>query len=154
MSNTLSIIATQQTELVSLSDRTVVYDGGKKGLREITAHGACFKGGKAFAALRDAAAEDALSRALIGRYRAAADIVATLMPASDVAGFDKYVMRGKGWASMNKNDFQRLCEAALLVKMPKSGKWNAKQETARELATVYLEQHPLLTEDKPLTIDQ
>ena len=136
----------------SLNDTTVIFET-KKGMKEITAEGACFKGGKALVALRDAAAEAALSKAMNGRYRAAADIVATLLKATEVTGFDKFVMHGKQWGLMNKNDFQRLCAAALLADLPKSGKWNDKQQVSRELAQAYLHAHPLDEGDKKDTIE-
>lgn len=82
----------------------------------ISAEGALFKGGAALASLKDAVLLAAGSKAANGKYRAAADILATAFPAH-TKGFEKFV--GTAWA--NKAAFVSYLNSIETATMPKNG---------------------------------
>lgn len=78
--------------------------------------GALFKGGAALTALKDAVLMSAGSKAANGKYRAAADILATAFP-SHTKGFEKFV--GTAWA--NKVSFMSYMASIEGATAPKNG---------------------------------
>lgn len=82
----------------------------------ISPEGALFKGGAALTALKDAVLMSAGSKAANGKYRAAADILATAFPAH-TKGFEKFV--GTAWA--NKASFVSYLHSIELASAPKNG---------------------------------
>ena len=88
MQNAVTIFADNAT-LVAYSDK-------KGNTHELTAEGALFKGGAALASLKDKVMMAAGQKAANGKYRAAADILATAFTAQSKA-FDKLI--GTPWAN-------------------------------------------------------
>jgi hypothetical protein len=82
----------------------------------ISPEGALFKGGAALASLKDMVLEAAGSKAANGKYRAAADILATAFPAH-TKGFEKYV--GLAWS--NKASFVSYLNSIETATAPKNG---------------------------------
>jgi hypothetical protein len=120
----------------SFEGRVVSFET-KKGTSALTVEGAIFKGGKALAAVRSAAAEVALNKALGGRYRSAAELIATSLPASFMNGFQKFA----GDPSANKMLFTIFCEK-VLGEMPKNEAkgWTEKQQEARSVARAFIDE--------------
>jgi hypothetical protein len=108
MSNTVAIFA-DNAHAVSFADK-------KGNTFAISPEGALFKGGAALASLKDMVLESAGSKALNGKYRAAADILATAFPAH-TKGFEKFV--GTAWA--NKSSFTSYLNSIEGATMPKNG---------------------------------
>ena len=109
----------------------------KKGTEcAITPEGALFKGGAALAALKDAAVESALAKAVNGRYRAASDILVAAFPSIGKAA-EKLI--GTPWA--NKSTMGTLINAVRRAEPGKSGEFSKKQTEARMLCAV-LQQLP------------
>jgi len=108
MSNTVAIFA-DNAHAVSFADK-------KGNTFAISPEGALFKGGAALASLKDMVLESAGSKALNGKYRAAADILATAFPAH-TKGFEKFV--GTSWA--NKTNFTAYLNSIEVASMPKNG---------------------------------
>lgn len=101
----------------------------KAGARQISTEGALFKGGAALAALKDAALEVALSKAVAGRYRAACDILEAAFPGQHKA-YTK-LFKNAPWA--NKTEMASYLHAMELAEPGKSGEFNKKQQAARAL---------------------
>lgn len=108
MTNTVAIFA-DNAHAVSFADK-------KGNTFAISPEGALFKGGAALASLKDMVLESAGSKALNGKYRAAADILATAFP-SHTKGFEKFV--GLAWA--NKTSFTSYLNSIEGTVMPKNG---------------------------------
>lgn len=94
----------------------------------ITAEGALFKGGAALAALKDAALEAALLKAVNGRFRPASDVLCAAFPSIGKAA-EKLI--GTPWA--NKSTMGTLINAVLRAEPGKSGEFSKKQAEARML---------------------
>lgn len=105
----------------------VVYTNKKGDVLSISPEGALFKGGAAIASLKDAALESAMSKAVNGRYQAAADVLEVAFPA--VA---KAVWSLIGAPSANKASFLTLIGGIERADEPKKG-WSKKQLAARAL---------------------
>lgn len=119
-----------QSVTVFTADQTALTFTDKKGaLHGITAEGACFKGGAAFAALKDLAMESALAKAVNGRYRAASDILCAAFPSIGKAA-EKLI--GTPWE--NKSTMGTLINAVRRAEPGKSGEFSAKQQKALALA--------------------
>lgn len=109
----------------------------KKGAgHTITAEGALFKGGAALAALKDAAIEAALLKAINGRFRPASDILCAAFPSIGKAA-EKLI--GTPWA--NKSTMGTLINAVRRAEPGKSGEFSKKQTEARMLCAA-LQQLP------------
>lgn len=108
MTNAIAIFA-DNAHAVSFNDK-------KGNTFAISPEGALFKGGAALASLKDMVLESAGSKALNGKYRAAADILATAFPAH-TKGFEKFV--GTSWA--NKTNFTAYLNSIEVATMPKNG---------------------------------
>jgi hypothetical protein len=121
MSNTLTLID-------NTGDRLVTFTSGKSE-GTLSAEAALFKGGAALNALKDAALEVALSKAVNGRYRAACDILAVAFPSQDKA-YSK-LFKALPWSS--KAEMGSYIRAMRLAEPGKSGEWNKKQVAARAL---------------------
>ena len=95
MTDFAMILNTPRNELsvTPLGDREVYWVTKKGDHKAITAEGAIYKGGQALAALRDVAAEVALSKAIKGRYKAAFDIIGAKFPGVQRAA-DKLIPAG------------------------------------------------------------
>lgn len=106
----------------------VTFDAGKAGVAQLTMEAAMFKGGKAGAAMRDMAPEIALAKAVSGRYRAAAEILAVAFVAQSKAFAKLY--GAEPWA--NKDTFKSYLTAMERAPAGKNG-YTAKQSTARSL---------------------
>ena len=118
----------------------------KKGaLHSISAEGAVFKGGVALAALKDAAIESALTKAVNGRYRAAADILVAAFPAVGKA-VDKLV----GAPSANKTNFVTLVNGCGRAEPGAKG-FSKKQTEARMLINAYVKAVTVVVEGE--TVD-
>lgn len=103
----------------------------KKGAgHTITAEGALFKGGAALAALKDAAIEAALLKAINGRFRPASDILCAAFPSIGKAA-EKLI--GTPWA--NKSTMGTLIGAVRRAEPGKSGEFSKKQTEARMLCS-------------------
>jgi hypothetical protein len=115
---------------VTAESSAVVDYFDKKGTgHAITAEGALFKGGAALAALKDAALDAALGKAVNGRYRAASDVLCAAFPSIGKAA-EKLI--GLPWA--NKSTMGTLVNAVLRAEPGKSGEFTKKQTEARMLA--------------------
>jgi hypothetical protein len=119
MSN-LAIFSVENAALVSYSDK-------KNVLHSITGEGAIFKGGRALAALKDAALTSAGNKAASGRYRAASDIIAAAFPKQYKAytGF----MMTEPYA--NARHFTMFLDRVDLAEPGKNG-WTGKQILVRQ----------------------
>lgn len=129
-----------ELQCMPLGDRAIVWTDKRGALHSISAEGATFKGGLALKALRDAATEVALEKAIKGRYRAAADIMGTQFPAVYKAAVTMAAGRAP---DANKHLFVAFCAAVLYAKPKNADKgWTDKQLIARELAGAYLNSLP------------
>ena len=124
MSTELAIVPTLDTTVIAYSD--------KKGeLRQLTIEGAIFKGGKAVMdQVKDSMLDLALRKAGNGKYRAAADILATAFP--KVAKAYATLYGRDPWA--NKASFTSFVDACIMARPANAEKgWSAKQTQARTL---------------------
>jgi hypothetical protein len=119
MSQSLTVFHPDQSAVI-------VFDTAK-GAHSISPEGALFKGGKALAALKDAAMDSALSKAHDGKYRAASDILGASYPACFKA-FTRLI----GEPSQNKANMRSFMAAITREVEPTKG-WNKKQMNARLL---------------------
>ncbi len=112
-------------------DQTAVTFTDKKGsLHAITAEGAVWKGGAALASLKEVALDSALTKAMGGRYRAAADVLEAAFPKA-----------AKAAAMVNGTDpawKDKACMGVLLRAVanqsPREGKsFSVKQDKALDL---------------------
>ena len=115
---------TQAQVVVFASDAGAITFGDKKGvLHSISAEGALFKGGTALAALKDAATDSAITKALNGRYRAASDILCAAFPSIGKAA-EKLI----GAPHANKSSFITLMNAVGRAE-PSGAKGFSKRQT-------------------------
>lgn len=112
------------------STNVLVYTDAKGRNLSISAEGAIIKGGKTLMGMmKDAALESALTKAVNGKYRAAADILSVAFPKVGKAAES---LLGNVWA--NKTNMATLISAALRVEAGAKG-FSEKQLQARALAT-------------------
>lgn len=103
--------------IVFADNSSAISFSNKKGdMFAMSPEGALFKGGAAMAALKDAVMLAAGSKAANGKYRAAADIIATAFPAH-TKGFEKFV--GTPWA--NKSAFVSYLNSIAMLSAPVKG---------------------------------
>lgn len=120
MSNSISVFSADSAALSFMT---------KKGdLRTVTAEGAVFRGGAALAALKDAALDTALAKAVNGRYAPSADILDAAFPS-----VTKAVRALLGEPCANKVNMAALIGGVERAVEPPKG-WNKKQLAARHLA--------------------
>lgn len=118
------------TQLSVIQSASEVVDfNTSKGVQQISAEAALFKGGAALAALKDLALEVAFSKAAAGRYRAACDIFAVAFPVRH----RDYVKLFKALPWANKTEMASYLHAMEGATPGKSGEWNKKQIAARTL---------------------
>lgn len=111
-----------------VTDGLVQFADKKGAAHEITPEGALFKGGRALAALKDAAMDLALAKAHNGKYRAAFDILAGAFPSQ----FKAYAKLFKATPWANKTEFACFIGAMENAEPGKNG-WTKKQNEARHL---------------------
>jgi hypothetical protein len=116
------------------SSALVNYEDKKGALHAITAEGALFKGGAALSALKDAALDAALGKAVNGRYRAASDVLCAAFPSIGRAA-EKLI--GLPWA--NKSTMATLVNAVQRAEPGKSGEFSRKQTEARMLCNALVQ---------------
>lgn len=119
MSNISTVFSTE-SNLVTFATK-------KGDLKQITAEGAVFKGGAALAALKDAALDSALGRAINGRYQAAADILEVAFPS--VAKACRNLL---GEPCASKANMAAFLNGIDRAEMPAKG-WSKKQHAAKVL---------------------
>lgn len=119
MSNQVSTIATASNAVVSFFDK-------KNVAHELTFEGAVHKGGAALVAVKDMVTELALSKCVNGKYRAAAEIISIAFP-SVLKAYTKH-FKNQPWS--NKEEFVSFLRMVENAEPGKSGKFNAKQESA------------------------
>lgn len=109
-------------------DFSIVFDV-KGGTASLSIEGAIHKGGKALIALKDAAENSAVTKAINGRYTAAVDILSIAMPkaakATEVA---------VGMPALNKRNFEVLLCSIARLPVPAKG-WNKRQVAALHMAS-------------------
>lgn len=110
-----------QNALVSFLDK-------KNNSHELTFEAALHKGGAALTAVKDMALDMALSKAVNGKYRAAAEIIGGAFPSVDKA----YAKLFKTQAWANKQEFGAYLSVMERAEGGKNG-FSAKQVTARQL---------------------
>lgn len=140
----------QNTEIVVFSSNAVSINfADKKGNQHtLSAEGALFKGGAALAALKDKVLMEAGNKAANGKYRAAADILATAFPALSKS-FDKII--GTPWA--NKSAMSSYLSALERADAPRNG-FTAKQVQAQAFIKALRTIDSLKVEGTtPMTID-
>jgi hypothetical protein len=120
MTNQVTIFAADTSSLI-------VFENKNGGLFKLSAEGALFKGGAALSALKDAAIESAFSKAVNGKYRAAAEIVGVAFPKVQKAC---NALLGDAYA--NKVNMAAFIGGVELMAEPAKG-WSAKQVNARLL---------------------
>lgn len=127
------------------STNVLVYTDAKGRSLSISPEGAIIKGGKTLMGmLKDAALESALTKAMNGKYRAAADVLGAAFPTIIKAG-EKYTGTAL-WAS--KATMATLVSAVLRAEAKEGKGWNTKQQHARALAKA-LTQLPAFAELAP-----
>jgi hypothetical protein len=125
------------------STNVLMYTDAKGRSLSISAEGAIIKGGKTLMGMmKDAALESALTKAMNGKYRAAADILAVGFPKVGKAAES---LLGTVWA--NKTNMATLVAAALRAEAGAKG-FSDKQLKARALAKA-LTQLPAFAEVAP-----
>jgi len=108
------------------NDSSIVSFEDKKGnAHNISAEGALFKGGLALKALKDVAVKSAYDKAINGKFRAAADIMAAAFPSTGKA-FEKIM----GSAHANKSAFLSFVSAIERAEGGKNG-YSSKQLEVR-----------------------
>ena len=107
----------------------VSFVDAKNNGHELSTEAALFKGGAAMAALKDMALDLALSKAVNGKYRAAAEIFMVAFPGQHKA-YTK-LFKAQPWA--NKAEFGSYLLAMEQAAPGKSGDFNKKQQAARAL---------------------
>ena len=137
----MSNITVFSAESVALSFVT------KKGdIKTVTPEGAVFRGGAALAALKDAALDTALAKAVNGRYGPAADILDAAFPS-----VTKAVVALLGSPSANKANMAAMLSGVERATEPSKG-WNKKQMAARHLARA-MRSIPAFAKEELETID-
>jgi hypothetical protein len=120
----------------SFEGRLVEFSNKKGDPLSLTVEGAIFKGGAALKAVRSAAAEIALNKAVTGRYRAASELIASAVPASFLKTFQTIA----GDPAKNKLAFTLFCQS-VLRQVPKAGKdFTEKQQEARGVARAFIDE--------------
>lgn len=117
------------SNVVLFSQSGLVEFNTKQGAAQLTGEAALFKGGAALAALKDAAIDQAFTKAANGKFRSAAEIFAVAFPSTDKAFTKLY--GATSWA--NKGTFASYLSAMERAEPGKSGTFNKKQEAARTL---------------------
>lgn len=125
------------------STNVLMYTDAKGRSLSISAEGAIIKGGKTLMGMmKDAALESALTKAMNGKYRAAADILSVAFPK---VGKAATALLGEAWA--NKTNMATLVAAALRAEAGSKG-FTANQLKARALANAMV-QLPAFADCKP-----
>lgn len=109
------------------SDFSIVFDA-PKGASSISVEGAIHKGGKALIALKDAATDSAVAKALNGRYTPAVDILSAAFP--KVAKDTNALV---GMPALNKENFTTFIKGIGRVQESTKG-FSKKQIAARHMA--------------------
>ena len=122
MSHAQVVIFAPESAALSYTDK-------KGAIHGITAEGALFKGGAALTALKDAALDSAMSKAVNGRYRAAADVLSAAFPRAAKASA---VVLGQQATWHSKLTMGVLLAACGNMEAPEKG-WSKKQAEARVL---------------------
>jgi hypothetical protein len=133
---------------VFAADSRALSFSNKKGeLLSITAEGAVFKGGAALAALKDASLDSALTKAVNGRYMAAADIIEAAYPS-----VGKAVRSLLGDPCANKTNFAALLGGVERAIEPAKG-WSKKALAVRTLVKAMRSVPAFTVQSESVTIE-
>lgn len=117
------------TSLTTFASEYSVAFETKKGMASLSIEGAIHKGGAAMTALKDAATDSAVTKAINGRYTAAVDILSLAFP--KVAKDTNTLV---GMPGLNKANFTTLITGIGRAIEPKNG-FSKKQLAARNMAS-------------------